>query len=115
LSCILTWFYGNQVFHYVRIILFTMLAFDYLARYFDCIKCQYQVDVLTVYLFVWQFMFIVWKWQIHQLFSPVVIIEQGSFCVFLAFLSFFFYDVLFRYIPFKINLIWFWLMSIADM
>jgi hypothetical protein len=58
LSCILTWFYGNQVFHYVRIILFTMLAFDYLARYFDFIKCQYQVDVLTVYLFVWQFMFI---------------------------------------------------------
>jgi hypothetical protein len=114
-SCILAWFYGNQVFHYLRIILFTIWAVDFLSHYADFIKLRYSIDMLTIYLFVWQFMFIVWKWQIHELFSPIVIIEQGSFCMFSAFLSFIIYDIFYRYIPFKISLLWFWLMSIGDM
>ncbi len=114
-SCILTWFYGHQVFHYLRMSLFTVWAVDFFARYLDFIKLQWQTDILTVYLFVWQFIFIVCKWQIHQLLPPVVIIEQGMFCLFLAFLSFTFYDVFFRYIPFEVSLLWFWVMSVVDM
>ncbi len=114
-GCILVWIYGSQMFNHLRIVLLTIWAVDLLARYVNFIRLWYQVDMLTVYLLVWQLMLTVWKWITHELFSPVVIIEQGSFCVFLAILSFIFYDFFFRYIPFEINLLWFWFLSILDM
>jgi hypothetical protein len=92
-----------------------MWAVDFLARFIDSIELQYQPDILTVYLSVWQFMFLVWKWQLQELFSPVIFIEQASFCIFTAFLSFIAYDTTYRYIPFQIILLSFWLLSIVDM
>ncbi len=115
LSIIFSWWYGRLMINHVRIVFITIWIIEFLARYLNFIGLSYKIDMLTIYLFVWQLTSIAWRFILQQLSFPIMIIEQGSFCIFVAILSFGAYDGFYRYIPFQVNLILFWLVSLADM
>lgn len=101
--------------NHVRIIFFTIWVIELLARFLDFIDLSYKIDILTIYLLVWQLTSIGWRFILQQLRSPVMIIEQALFCIFVAIVSFASYDAFCRFIPFQINLVFFWLVSLIDM
>ena len=114
-SSIFVWWYGRSMINHTRIIFLTIWFIEFLARYLDFIDLSYKIDVLTIYLLVWQLTSVGWRFILQQLSSPIFIIEQGSFCIFVAIMSFATHDGFCRYLPFQINLIFFWLGSLADM
>ncbi len=105
--------YGRSMVNHMRIVLITIWFIEFLARYLNFIDLSYKTDVLTIYLLVWQLTSVGWRFVLQQLRSPLMIIEQGSFCIFVAILSYATYDTFNRYIPFRINLIFFWLVSLC--
>ncbi len=113
-TILVSWFYSPEVFNYLRIILITMGTVDLLNRCGIFLTLYPSIDVLTVYLIVWQLMGLVWKWSLHEIFSPIVIVEQGLFCMFFSIFSYMCYDSFNRYIPLDIHFLFLWLLTVAD-
>jgi hypothetical protein len=93
-----SWWYGRSMINHVRIIFMTIWITELLGRFLDFIGLSYKIDLLTIYLLVWQLTSIEWRFILQQLRSPLMIIEQVLFCIFVALVSFAFYDAFFRYI-----------------
>jgi hypothetical protein len=85
-----------------------------LARYCEDKDLCYQVDVFTVYLLVWQFIYLMCKWEEHDFSYPFLILQQGSLRVSASFLAFFYYDFMFRYLTIQFNFALLWLWSLYD-
>ncbi len=111
----LSFIYDMKMLNPVRHILFTIWTVEVVGRYLDYMNFLNTIDVLTVYLCVWQLVSLVWKWMWHQIQSPILYVEQGFLCVFMSFLSFFMHNSALRYIPRKINLAFFWIVAVVDM
>ena len=100
----LSFAYDVEMLNPMRHIIFTIWVVEFLGRYLDYMNFLQKTDVLTVYLFVWQLVSLVWKWMWYHLPSPILFIEQGLLCIFMAFLSFVVHNVVHRYIPREIKL-----------
>jgi hypothetical protein len=108
-------FFGEERMIYCRKIILTLFFVEYLAYNVVSMGFCYKIDVLTVYLFVWQFISLGHDWLELELLPPVVIIEQSSFCI-MGTLHAWFIDLLFlRYLLQELILIGLWLFSLYDM
>jgi hypothetical protein len=99
----------------MAIILFTMITVEYLGRWMHHADIYFKVDLITVYLFVWQPTALVYRWMWHELPSPIFRIEQVSFCILTGLKAFMVHNIALRYLPTKLNLVWLWLLSVLDM
>jgi len=115
LSIVLLSCYGKHVFNYIRMIISTILIPWLLARYCDNQNCWYQLDILTVYLIVWQFMYLMCKWEFVELSWPLLLLQQTSCCVSTSVTAFFYYDIVFHDLPFRFFIGFLWLFSLYDM
>jgi hypothetical protein len=111
---IVIYFFPKITIH-IRKILITLLAVEFLAQYFTSLNFWWKIDVLTIYWFVWQLISLVLEWICLGLLPPILIIEQGSFCVIMALLAWMWYFAFVRYIPLTLSLLWFWIFSVIDM
>ena len=101
--------------NHVRAVFLTIWAVELITRFLRTIGFDYTIDSLTVYLLVWQFTSTGLRFISQQLNSPIMILEQGFFCIFAAIISYAGYDSFGRYVPFQVNLLFFWLWSFMDM
>jgi hypothetical protein len=106
-SSIFIWWYGRLMINCVRIIFLAICLIEFLARYLGLIDSSYKIDVLIIYLSVWQLTSAEWRLILQQLSSPVFITGQGLFCIFVVIMSFATHDGFCRYLPFQINFIFF--------
>jgi hypothetical protein len=95
-------------------IFFTLLVVEFLAQYFTFLNLWCKIDILTIYWFFWQLISLVSKWMCLHLLPPILIVEQGSFCIITALMAWMWHFIFVRYIPLTLNLSWFWIFSIVD-
>jgi hypothetical protein len=107
--------YCSKMQKHIRNILFTSLTVEFLSQYAASLSLPFRIDMLTIYWFVWQFISLVLNWIRLLLSPPILIIEQGSFCVIMALMAWMSHYILLRYIPLTINLFYLWMLSILDM
>jgi hypothetical protein len=106
--------YGLKVLHYFVPVVLTIVNVWFLARLYDDIDISYQVDVFTIYFLVWQFSYPICQWSTHQLSWPILILQQGSMCLFPVIVIFLLHENIFRYYL-SIELAIFWIIAFADM
>jgi len=84
---------------YTDPVLHTIICVWWMGRFCDNLYLWYPADVFTVYLFIWQLMFIVVQWEYKKLPLLSVTIYRGWLCLKLASDAFLFHDTIFRYAP----------------
>jgi hypothetical protein len=100
---------------YMDPVLYTIICAWWMGRFCDNLHLWYPADVFTVYLFIWQLMFIVVQWEYEKLPLLSVTIYRGWLCLKLASDVFFFHDTFFCYAPLLFKFCFFWTASITDM
>lgn len=105
----------GSMLNHIRTLFLTLWTVEFLARFLASIDFIYKIDNLTVYLLIWQLTSTGMRFISQQLNSPLMIFEQGLFCVLAAIGSYGSYDAFGRYIPFQLNFIFYWLVSFIDM
>ncbi len=110
------------LFHFVRqlqnimVLLLLMITTNWLvARYCDTIDMGYEVDIFTVYFFVWQLVCLIYKWLHQDLPMLSFTLHQKATCLSMAFCAFIEYDIIFRFAPTYAGFAFVWLMSTLDM
>ncbi len=107
--------FGVQLFGRVKPIILTILVSWLITRYFDNKNIYYKMDVLSIYFIVWQFIYLLSKWEDLELKCPLLIIQQASCCASSSIMAYLFHDIIFVYFPFEFKIIWLWLYSLYDM
>lgn len=107
--------YGLQIFNRIGCVIKVILIVWLLSRYCEDKKVCFRVDVLTVYLFLWQCTYLMCKWEDHGLSCPLLILQQGSLCISISLTAYFYYDLMFKYLPIQFNFVLLWLWSLYDM
>ena len=105
----------DKIMFYTSPSIYTITGIWLLGRFFDKIHLEYQVDIFTMYLLVWQLMFIAVKWEFEQYAIFSLTFYRGWLCFLMACNAFIFHDTACRYLPAPIIWMWFWLFSIKDM
>ncbi len=99
---------------FIFVAVITMINVEYFARWFNSINIGFNVDLITIYLFIWQLIALVFCWMWHELASPILFIEQVSLCVVTGLEAFMLHNIILRYIPTRIIVIFLWLLSFVD-
>jgi len=107
--------YGLQLFDRLKPIILTILVGWLITRYFDNKNIYYKMDVLTVDFIVWQFIYLMCKWEDLELKWPLLILQQASCCISSSIMAFLVHDIMSVYFPFQLKIIWLWLYSLYDM
>ena len=107
-------FDGKRMDYFCSIIL-TPLVVEYLVFNVVFMIFWHDIDVLTVYLFVWQFISLGFNWLHLELLPPIFIIEQGSFCIMAALFAWITDQIFLRYLFREVILVELWLLSLYDM
>jgi hypothetical protein len=81
----------------------------------DDLHLEYKVDLFTVYIFIWQFMFITAKWEFQQYPIFSISLYRGWLCWLMACEAFVAHDAIFCYLPSRFSFLFFWLFSVKDM
>jgi len=115
LCVVLVLCYGQQVFNLMKLITLTILMVWLFACYCNNYNVCYQIDVLTVYFIVWQFIYLMCKWEDLELESPFLILHQASCCVSTSITTYLIHDVILLHFPFQWKIIFLWLYSLFDM
>jgi hypothetical protein len=107
--------YGLQIFNRICSVIKVILIVWLLARYCEDKEIWFRVDVLTIYFLVWQCTYLTCKWEDHGLSCPLLILQQGSLCISISLTAYFYYDLIFQYLPIQFNFVFLWLWSLYDM
>jgi hypothetical protein len=107
--------FGTQMFGRIKPIALTTIVSWLITRYFDNKYIYYKMDMLSIHLIVWQFSYLLSKWEDLKLKCPLCIIQQASCCISRSILAFLFHDIVFVYFPFQFKIIYLWLFSLYDM
>jgi hypothetical protein len=99
---------------FIFVAVITMINVEYFARWFNSINIGFNVDLITIYLFIWQLIALVFCWMWHELASPILFIEQVSICIVTGLEAFMLHNIILRYIPTRIIVIFLWLLSFVD-
>lgn len=92
----------------------TWIAFWFVTRFCNALGFRCQIDVLTIFFLFWQFTFLIEKWYSLELSCFSFTLHQASLCIFVAFISYAFYDVVLRYLPVRYRLGLLWFFAIKD-
>jgi hypothetical protein len=109
------YFYGSQAMQYTVPVFCTFLSAWFIARCCEGTVLYYPVDTITVHLLVWQFVGLMYAWQMHKLPWFSLSLHQASTCVLLAFAAFYLYELCIRYLSVRFRLGFAWFLSIYDM
>jgi hypothetical protein len=55
--------YGFQMVRYVLIVVLMLIVVEYVAHVVDDVDMYYEIDLITVYLFIWQLTALVLQWM----------------------------------------------------
>lgn len=105
----------QQLWSLIRPTVQTAIIVWLLARFCEGKHLYYVPDVLTVYWLVWQCAYVMCKWEYYDLSFPLVILQQGSFCISTSLISFLIFDIVYRYFPTQFVYTFLWLMALDDM
>jgi hypothetical protein len=108
-------FYGLPLFCRMRSVVGTIVVVWLANRYYTDHQLENPLDLFTICLLVWQFVQLICHWESHELWWPALILQQASFCLFLAFIAFVPYDIFYRHLPIQIHFTLLWFHSIVDM
>ena len=106
--------YGVQLFGRIKPMVLTILVVWLIMRYFDNHNIYYKMDMLTLYFIVWQFIYLMCKWEVLELKWPSLILQQGSCCISTSIVAFLFNDMIFVYFPFQIKIGFLWFFTLCD-
>lgn len=106
--------FGQQLGKLVRPIVETAMIVWLLGRFCEGKDLFYVPDILTVYCLVWQCAYIMCKWEDHDLSFPLVILQQGLFCIVGALNSFLLFDFTHRFYPIELSFTLLWLWAFYD-
>lgn len=106
--------YDDEMINHMRQVVVALWTTELLGRCFVWLRTFEEVDVLTIHLFVWQGVSLVWRWMFHQLESPVLVIEQGTSSLLMAIVSSALYNSIVCYIPKQIVITFYWALSALD-
>ena len=112
---LLTLFGYDKMMYYIYPSIYTIIGIWLLGRFFEKVDFRYKVDIFTMYILIWQLMFIVAKWEIGEYPIFLLTLYRGWFCFLMACDAFIFHDTVSRYLPSPTIWIWFWLFSFEDM
>jgi hypothetical protein len=107
--------YDLQLFDRMKSMILTILVGWLITRYYDSQNIYYNRDMLTVYFIVWQFIYLMCKWEDLELEWPFLILQQASCCISISITTFLWHEIIFRYLPFQFKIIFLWLYSLYDM
>jgi len=107
--------YDLQLFDRMKPMILTILVGWLITRYYDSQNIYYNIDMLTVYFIVWQFIYLMCKWEDLELKWPFLILQQASCCISISITTFLWHEIIFRYLPFQFKIIFLWLYSLYDM
>ncbi len=105
----------RQMLNIVLPFLLTIVTNWLLARYCNTINMWYEIDILTIYLFVWQWVCLIYEWICQDLPYFSFNLHQKAACLYCAFLSFMVYDVLLQCCPTYVKFAFVWIASFGDM
>jgi hypothetical protein len=118
ISCffgVLLLYYDLKLFDCMKSMILTIFVGWLITRYCDSQNIYINIDVLTVYFIVWQFIYLMRKWERLELEWPFLILQQASCCISMSITTFLRHDVIFVYLPFQFKIIFLWLFSLYDM
>jgi hypothetical protein len=115
LLCFLLTYCTRQLNNIVLPFVLTMITNWLLARYCNTIKMWYEIDILTMYFFVWQWVCLIYKWICQDLPYLSFTLHHKAACLYCAFVAFMLYDVLFQYCPTSFQFGFIWVVSFVDM
>ena len=107
--------YSPQILDRMKPISLTILIVGLFTRYCNNFNVCYQMDMFTVHLFVWQFIYLMCKWEDLELMWPCLILQQASCCISSSITTFFLHDIVFLDFPFQWKITFLWLCSLCDM
>lgn len=105
--------YGLERTLFLPIIL-TPLSVWLLSCYYDGQNSKYTMDILTVYLFVWQFIYLMCVYRNCELSWPFITLRHISLCILYSIKVFLFYHLAFRYLSTQLQFAFLWLLSLYD-
>jgi hypothetical protein len=108
------WYYDSEITPQLSLGILMIFNVWLLARWSNSFHFGYSVDIVTVYLLVWQLSYLIFQWSSHKLSWPFLILYQSSICILLAIKAFLFYDLFFRYLP-SIHIVLIWFTAVEDM
>jgi hypothetical protein len=86
-----------------------------LARYCSSINIWFEIDIFTIYLFLWQLVYSICNWVDQSLPYISFTLHQILSCLYMSFLSYMLYDIILQYFSAYINFGYLWITSIVDM
>ena len=107
-------FYRSQAAKYIAPLFYLLVTVWYMARFCDGNASCPPVDVITIYFLVWQYVYLTWAWQLHELPWFILKLHHGASCLLLALLAFFMHEFIFRYIPTWLRFVLIFLWAITD-
>ena len=107
-------FSTQQLFNIVLPFLLTIATTWFLARYCSTIDMWYEIDILTVYFFIWQWVSLIYGWICQDLPHLSFNLHQKAVCLYCAFLSFMVYDILLRYCSTNVKFGFVWIAAYVD-
>ena len=115
LYLLLPFIFNAQVNNIIKFIIITILIGWLIGRYYNNQDPYYSIDILTVHLILWQFIYPMYKWVNYELEWPIFFLQQISCCIYYCFRAYIFHELVFRYFPFKYKMIFLWGLSVYDM
>ncbi len=95
-------------------ITWTILTVWLIARYYDSQNIYYKIDALPVHFIIWQFIYLMCKWQDRELQWSFFILQQTSCCISTAMTPFFVYDIVCLYLSFQFIITSLWMLPFYD-
>jgi hypothetical protein len=113
-SSILLFCLYRKILNIVLPFLLMVMSVWFSARCCNGIFIWYEVDILTVYFFVCQFISLIYQWIHQHLPYLSFTLHQRASSFYTAFLAYLVYDLLLRLIPTYFNFTFIWLAALID-
>jgi len=111
---ILKWRYGVRVTKYERHGMALIINVWFIARLCNSFNLSCQVDAFTVYFFIWQLVYISSKWNSDELPSFSFYLLQGFLCLSMSLFALTTHDLIFRYFPINLKVVFVWIFGLDD-
>lgn len=98
----------------VRFVVYTLTVVWFAGRFFNALYLSCPIDILTVFFLFWQLICLVCKWYSFELPCLSFTLHQASLCLFMAFITYSFYDIVLRYLPVRYRFLLLWFTAIED-
>jgi hypothetical protein len=111
---VLHWRYGKIITKYITLVSSLPAIVWIIARLCNGLNLCCQLDVFTVYFIVWQFIYVIYKWNLFELPYFSFTLRQGLFCLSESIFAFVMHHIWLRYASVLLIFAFLWLSALAD-